>query len=500
MIQLNIGTLKRISIIYLSLGHLIFFVGWLRPFYAVISVCLLLLAYFLIFKNLKTNEVVRISKRDFVLIAISTLVWALFSGSGGFGYQNDDYFKHNALMNDLIVQKWPLLYFVEGKKYYLSHYLGYYGVAPALFGWIGWRSMNLANFVFTYIGILLSFFWFFRYLGKFKFWFVWLFILFSGIQLFSFLYLNAEVPFAQLMANQIKLHGNLFWYNSFKLLNLTYESNTAMFFWGPQHAIPAWLGIGMLLSDWQVEKNLQYTPFYLSLLVFWSPLVLIGIAPYFIYALLDTRFKNVFNAVNLLIAPLLFLLIASYILAIESSDLMHNFTITTSRENLTILQQIGIYLFFLAMEVGLWWVIAYRILKDKLTRPQKQLYIFVLVLLSLIPLWRYGIWNDWCTRVSLPSLAVLWLMVIQAFLAAKKTIYRVVLVVVLFLASLDSVLYFGGSAYEYISHYRKTGKLWPLPAQGAAGDLQAICVQFPMQQFIAKPDTFFFTYFGKTRD
>lgn len=499
MVKLNIGTLKRISIVYLSLGHLIFFIGWLKPLYAVPAVILLLTAYFIYFRDTKTNETIAIQKRNFVWLLLSILVWVLFSGSGGFGYQFDDYYKHNALMSDFIDQQWPVSYQIDGKLHYLCHYLGIYLPAPTLFGWISWRASNIAQFVFNYLGIFLALIWMFRFVGKYHYWLVILFMLFSGIQVFTFFYMNADVSLKFLFTDHIKMHRNTFWYNSFKLLNLAYEGNTSLFYWAPQHAIPCWLGMGLFISDWQVEKSVKYSPFYLSLLAFWTPLVLVGIAPFFLFALLETRFKGIFNWVNLVIATTLFGITSTYILAIDSGDFIKNFTINSSRPNLTIIEQLGIYLFFLTMEIFVWWIPSYIFIKEKISAQRKRLFIFTLIILVLIPLYRYGVWNDWCIRVSMPALFVMWAMVMQAFVEVKSVSRKVVLITLLVLGSFDTVLNIGGSMYHYLQHYRTHHTLWPLKTKGANGDVPAICVGYPVQQFVARPDTFFFKYLAKNK-
>ena len=53
--------------------------------------------------------------------------------------------------------------------------------------------------------------------------------------------------------------------------------------WVPQHALPAWLGIGLLLAERRLA--VQYGAMLLTAVSLWSPFAAIGLAPFFLYAL-----------------------------------------------------------------------------------------------------------------------------------------------------------------------------------------------------------------------
>ncbi len=497
-LKFNISKLKVISILYLAFPYFIFFLGWLKIPFAIFFTGVLATGLYVIFSEKTKPLYNKISAFQLLIISVIILLWLLFSGAGGFGYQNHDYYKHNALLKDLMDQKWPVSYQLEKGQKFLSHYLAYYLPGPALFYGLGWKYVNLANFIFTSVGVFISVFWMLRFVGKFSYWVVLVFILGSGAHIFVLLYTHGA-QLSDFLLNNIQNHKYLFWLNCLSINNepintINFMSVTDMLYWGPQHAIGAWLGIGLLLNDW-LDKNIKYSPFYISIIAFWAPLVLIGLAPFLLFVIISLKFKGIFNLVNFVVAPIIFGLIGLFLTSIKTNELLHHFLLhDRSSFGISTLQQITAYLYFIAVEVLIWWLPSYLILRKTALKKYNGIFWMALVVLLTVPLFRYGQWNDWCTRASLPSLYIIYCMLAMAIIYAKNLKTKLLLVTISVVCAVSPVSLIAAS----IKFNNYTIKWTPPPAE-FIGDLPSASVGFPVEQFVADPDCFFYKYLAKTK-
>ncbi|WP_341228271.1 hypothetical protein [uncultured Arcticibacterium sp.] len=486
--NLRLSILRVSTLIYIAFPLIPFFLGWVRLEYGIPMLGLLFYGGFNYVKSLDFKERFVLRKRD-LLIGLAILsVWLLFSGAGGMGYQVSDHVKNNTLAKELSNLSWPLQYDVDGEKMYLSHYLSFYIVGPFVAGFIGYPYAQLVVFLWTTLGVFLGVFWLARAAGGFNWRFFLFFIFFGGISVFSFIF-KYEGGFITEIVKRVNEHGFVFWMNSWDVIPLNYLHITDMLYWTPQHFIPAILGIGILLNDSLIDKNISFTPFLLCLLVMWSPLILVGIFPYFVFVLFQNRFKDVFNITNLVVGPIIFLFLASYLLAIESGDLVKHFIFTA--EGAELREQILVFFYFLFFEVVVWVLPIYFIKRGKWKNGEKPLFIVLSLVLFTIPLYRFGLWNDWCNRVSMPSLVLLSVFAYKAFMASKK-LKRVWMITLLVLASNGPMMDMVGSL-KY-SGYKP--KFRP-PYEQEVLSLPEICVAYPITQFVAAEDSFFFKYLAK---
>lgn len=491
MVKIPIELIKLFSILYISFPLIPFYSGWLKPHFGIPLLIILFFGFYKYFKNLDFSIILSINKFTFFSILFIVFIWVSFSGSGGMGYQFYDHVKNNTLAVELSDRKWPISYDVNGETLYLSHYLGFYIVSPFILGLIGYKYVQLGVFIYTLIGILLGTFWILLIAKKVKVSSLLIFIVFGGGAAISILLKQKELFFNEIV-NLIKNHSYVFWLNCWEIIPLNYLSKTDLLYWTPQHFIPTLLGMGILLYDGLIKEDMKYTPFFLSLILFWSPMILVGIFPFFLFFLYKSKFKNVFNSVNLIIALLLFLINASYILAIDSQSLIKGFIFVSPEINhFSYLKQIGAFLYFLVFEVFIWVIPIWFILKKSMPKDEKHLFILTSLLLILIPLYRFGLWNDWCGRISTPALTVITIFAIKAFHESKK-LKKMLISSIIVIGSLSFIIDFTGSLY--FSNFRI--KFSP-PEKTAVGTLPEICVSYPIEQFVATKNTFFFTYLAK---
>ncbi|AWV97861.1 hypothetical protein [Arcticibacterium luteifluviistationis] len=489
--RIPISILKVLTVCYISFALFPFFLGWTELKFGIPLCVLLLYGIFNYSKSLDFNIKEYFSVKSILLAALVIFIWVAFSGAGGMGYQYSDIFKSNTLVLELTQKPWPLEYEVDGERMFLSHYLGYYLPGPALVGFLGYKVVQLFHFFYTLLGISLGMFWLGRFTKQNLSSFALFFILFGGISTFALFSKYGLEAFPQLWDRVIN-HGYLFWLNSKEVIPLNYMAINDMLYWTPQHVIPSLFGIGLLLNDTFIDKDIRFTPFTISLLAIWSPLVLVGILPFFLFSLFYMRFKGIWNFTNLFIAPVIFGVVAVFLLAIESGELVKNFIITDlSEKGISVFQQLYVYAHFLFFEVLIWAIPIYLVLRNRFEKGNKKLFLFAVLLLVTIPLYRFGLWNDWCNRVSMPALVVLAIFAFKAFSEAKrvnKWILGVLFVLGTHAATIGIVGSFIESGYKINFHPPEESQVLSLPE---------ICVGYPITQFVAHEDTFFFKYLAK---
>lgn len=492
--RVSIAWLKLVTLAYVVFPFFPFFIGWVKPIYAIPLCGLLILGIYNFIKDLDFRQKERYSTRWVIATLVLLGIWFSFSGTGGVGYQVSDLDKVNSIVKDLSELPWPVSYEVDGEKLYFSHYLAYYLPGPTLVGFLGYKFVQLFLFLFTALGFVLGIFWLVRFAGEHLFKFTLLFILFGGVSIVSFLIKFGIGTFSEIWL-RLQNHGFVFWMNCWDVIPLNYNSITDMLYWTPNHGIAAFIGVGLVLNDTFVDRKINYLPFFLSLLLFWSPLVLVGLFPFFLYSLTYHRFKGIWNVTNLLVAPLVFICIAFFLLSIESSDLVKHFIFSPMELDLhTVWEKVGVYLYFVFFEVIIWAGPIYYFFNKHFKKDEKSLFLFAVGLLILIPLYRFGLWNDWCTRVSYPALIVLAVFAVKAILNSSQW-RQIALLAILICGSLSAVLAIGGSAME--KNFRISFD--PPPAHQVE-DLPGVCVWYPLDQFVAKEDTFFFKYLAQDED
>ena len=238
--------LAQVTVFYLVLPSAIFAFGWLRPPYSLVSIALLACCPAILIREIRfhlsaQNLALLLSNwrrqkaatRIWPLVALLLIaIWLLLSGTGGFGFQNTDYRASNALLKDLVMQNWPITVAVSGVEKPVVYYFGYYLPAALVGKGFGWETANLFLFLWTYLGAVLSFMWFWR---------------FTRIKDLSALHKLLPLVLIFVFAGGLDLVGNTFLRNElFKKISshnewwagyFQYSSNTTLLFWVPQQAV-----------------------------------------------------------------------------------------------------------------------------------------------------------------------------------------------------------------------------------------------------------------------
>jgi hypothetical protein len=155
--------------IYIVLPFLIFIIGWLKWYYALIISATVLISLFFSFNQYEPYPKLDIKKYPKkIIIAFSVIIlWVLFSGIGGFGYQNGDHHFRNAIFRDLITHEWPVIYDIQGielnhplkgKTFMLVYYIGYWLPSAVVGKLFGWSAANFSLFLWTVLGLFLTYY------------------------------------------------------------------------------------------------------------------------------------------------------------------------------------------------------------------------------------------------------------------------------------------------------------------------------------------------------
>ncbi len=448
-----------LTLFYLALPLLVFFLGWMRPLWGIPASLLLLGTLGILTKrgwNLLTGETALALEERRALT--KTLLWTwipvalatLQVGVGGFGLGTYDWDnKHNLIFADLVRFAWPVVYHGEGTPgsgLMMVYYIAYYLPAAAVGKLLGWGAANVAWQLWTQLGLLLVCSWLVAFAGARVRWLGLLFLVFSGAEFLGFIIHNLDATLRLSPTSGARLRD-------FEAINrwditrsyyVLYGSNILQLFWAPQHLLAGWLGIALLLNRWNTERTQEANwdggwggsaLLGWSMLVFWSPLAALGCLP-FLVALGVRQVRASFRdqekrrdssswklgAAIVLTSALCTLVVALY-LAVRTHPPLD--AAPQRGEHLEfllapLLRDEGWHAFwrygtFVLVEFGLMYLLVWPRRNDKELAAWRAPLGVGLVVLLLLPCLIYGFYNDLTMRVSIPSLAILFFS-ITAFL------------------------------------------------------------------------------------
>lgn len=272
------------SLIYLLIPPLIFAIGWLRPVYACFVAVPLAIAgaYTLreMFREQKRHPLLKQhSYAKILVILVLLFLWVIFSGVGGFIWQNRwDHMFRNAVFMDLVNRPWPVM---QGDSA-LCYYLGFW-LPSALIGKVfGLQIGYLFQVIWAYIGVVLAVFLIFKYIGAVKIRIILLFIFYSGLDVLVY-YAKGLIDQQNLISLTMRLLSGehiellLRYFNS--------SSNTTLLFWLYNQIIPFWVGFMLIL----LQKRSQSIIVIFSLLVLYSPFPCVTLCPLIVYMIFRNR-------------------------------------------------------------------------------------------------------------------------------------------------------------------------------------------------------------------
>jgi len=382
------------ALFYLVAPVLLFFALFVRWLVAVPALFLIVASTIRLGKRTDWVTIYRVAPKT-VFVFATAAVWLWLAGSLGGLRQNADWVKHYALINYLAAHRWPALIHVDGLdgEWAVRYSLGFY-LAPALI--LKHTSVHAQQMV-TGLWSLVGIFLFFRILlelvpGK-RATFIApiVFIFFSG----------ADIIGRAITHFQVHLIYHIEWWAGWA----QYESNTTALFWAPQHAIPVWLGVAIVLMQFKRPSMLPHLALLFSAICFWSPFAAIGIAPYGLLLVWKRGAHAIaFNWFAILTISFIALPIALF-LSSDAAQITHGFINTVANRCVWLDGPCFTwpsYLMFTILEFAVVTIVLIIPMQK-----YRSVLVTTLLCLLLIPLYKVGAYNDFSMRVSMPGLAVL---------------------------------------------------------------------------------------------
>ncbi|CAN2228871.1 hypothetical protein MCERE85_01416 [Candidatus Nanopelagicaceae bacterium] len=387
--------LFAMSTFYLATPIVIFIIYWIKPI--LIPIVLIPLVFALKSEIIRLNwsmpfiKNVRNSVPKYVIPMILATIWTCIFGAGVLGPKTGDQMKNLAIFKELSTHSWPVIFENFPVNFdFLSYPLGYYLVPSAMAKLFGWHTGQVCVSIWTTLGVGLLFSWL-RYFFPRKYIFaILLFICFSGLDVFGFLFKGFGLPAAG---------THLEWWSGWTFMQ--YSSNATVMAWSTQHAMAQWL-VPCLLLYWFRKSNLKLDSFILLCTIgsFWSHLTIIGLI-IFVPAIKRDSWKDLTRIQNLYSIPFLTILVTFY--SSKSSTTIPMDLIWRLWPTQYIATWLPLFLFleFLFLAAILTFFSKFD------SGPEKVLFYAAIVLLCCIPVVHIGWSNDFSMRVSAVPLFVL---------------------------------------------------------------------------------------------
>lgn len=418
--------IRKRSLVYGSMAYIykpiiIFIFGWTKLPIAIICTAAAVYGVICLLKDYNVRgdykgQELRISPWILIISILFLLVVGYYAGWGRFVSQAGDWFKHNAVLSDLLNKSWPVYYLngVGGSMeehsmltYYIAQYL-----VPAVFGKIlhSYRVSEIVNYIWAEIGLILVFLNMIRILQikttRMQLSTVFLLCFFSGPLLLGQKILELAYPLEDSMVNSYH------WLSYHNNIRLQYSSNYTMLRWVFPQVIAIWLIVLLFIEH--KEKIEDYVALMLPALLF-GTFSFIGMLPIaFIMVLLslvrnkDIRnwIKHIFSIPNVFISSTLGTVLILYFygnITGKKPDSLLFSPINYSNGNEW---KYVIFVFTMVLIYGIFLFVHNR---------KNPLFYITLAELVILPLFKMGLYNDLVMRCSIPGLFILFIMVVDYF-------------------------------------------------------------------------------------
>lgn len=409
--------LDRATCIYLGLPVFLFCLWFTPRFAALLLVLLALGMYGALLRSAWERD--SLGMRWVVgILAVSAACTAV-AGVGHFFYANSDWLIRDAVLHDLSMMGWPPSYTNEqGTSLLLRAPVGYYLPSAVVGRLWGLSAGNLALYVWTVAGFALFLASACRLFDASTQRITCLLVLlvFGGMDILGFIWRAGRPPVPG---------ETVEWWFQF----IQYPSNAYLLAWVPNHALPAWLGICMILRHWRRSTLSRTTALLATAIPLWSPLAAIGLAPFFLFGLEWRRDLRILFSPISCFAFLLPALAIFFYLGMDAGAIQHGWFI---RHFSSANQYLLFFLIFCMTEFGI-----LALLLSRLTVFDVPLRIAV-AMLCMLPLYVYGPYNDLAMRSSIPALTVLALACIKPLTEHKRSVWQILLLLVLAIGMLGS--------------------------------------------------------------
>ena len=364
---------------------------------------------------------IELSRRAIGLIAVVALAWTALAGIGHFVYANIDWVIRDAVLRDLVVTPWPPMYDAGANgaaPQILRAPVGFYLPVAAVGSVLGLRCADFLLYLWTAFGfalVLCATTTLFttrreRVLG------VLAMLLFGGLDLIGYPLMHGTMPSP---AQHIE------WWALFA----QYSSASTLLFWVPNHALPAWLGLLLVLRHWRTRELACMSLMLAAAVALWSPLSAVGLVPFYLAGI---NWRRDFGALLATRGGLPFLALAALVaryITMDTQAIASGWSINEFADARTFWTYYGA---FCMLEFGLLALVLLRLRAFDL-----KLGIAV-ALLALLPFYHFGPGNDLVMRSSIPALAILALACVKPLAGSPRPYARVALMAILVIGALGA--------------------------------------------------------------
>jgi len=426
------------SLTLLVLPFLIFVLGWFHPGFGVPFALACGWSLTGWFRKAELPEIPFVENRRTIFLALGLIFcWVFASGIGGFAYQNYDHYYRNAVLRDLTLNAWPVVFpgsSPSEPSFRLIYYFGFFllpalcGKAALLVGASGETAINMAfffSFVQAFLVVSATFLLISRWLGRFSLWPLLFFIGFSGLDFVPYLMFHRSVVETPEMATAFgKISACFGLHNAPHLEWFTHpwlnSSMTGLLFWVFNQSVPFLLALMIFqtLRDWR-GVLLVYAALFLS-----APFPALGLFPVMVWRLLkDANFrlvpllKIVCTPANLLSIPVVLLIAHFYSGNLSSGHSQFVFPATAHEWTL--------FAVYFVTEFGVWLLCVGR-------KWNAELGI-CLAVVCVTSFFRLGGGADFAMRTAIPCFMFLMLAVLRTWYEPETLKWRRGLILCVFL-------------------------------------------------------------------
>lgn len=398
------------SLGYIYIPIVIFLFGWTKPCIAVVCCSALLFGIVALYQDYTKGQSdnLSIKKGSLFVVLFFFLLVGYYAGWGRFTEQSSDWWKHNAILSDLVNRSWPVYYANEDEHSMLTYYLGQYMI-PALFGKVchSYRVAEIVTFIWAELGLLLVYLNLIRILRIRKKYMQWIS---AGLLCFF----NEPLVLAQRVAGwmypELKdMLSDCQWFVWQNDIQLQYSNHFVMLRW----VFPQVLVIWLCLLFFYEHKNL--VRHYIALLMpcaFFGILSFAGILPFavghaFLLLYREKCMKKWIQQVLSLQNFLIFSTFGIVLILYYYGNILSEKPAAIGFRKADYEGKAGIYIVFIVCMVLLYCGCIFWE-----NRKNACFYIAVLSL-TIIPVFRMGRFNDWVMRCSIPALFIFYILIIK---------------------------------------------------------------------------------------
>lgn len=451
---MSLNLLYLLMILYLFLPIFIFVFTWLKPILGITIIIITLIAIYFSINNIwknKIKEKIPSSYIELIFIYLFFIAFFIFVGHNDIFPQDFDWHKHHAIFYDLVNYDYPVVYQNDSM---LTYYLGQYLVPSFLAKIFGsvlflrifipmWNALGLM-LVYAYLTFFLNAESRLKKLGV-----IFIMIFFGGLFNIARVVYEYFVYGYGLKDNII----HVFFYEQYNYkwidinrIRVHFASNYDALYGAFQHVITPWISCCLFLGNKQHKNSyvLMALPLMFSAtfgFLYFSMLLLI----YAIHGYYKSKdrmlyIKEVFSKGNLLMIPL-----AVVILIYLAGNFLGNKPTEVGLEIISISQYADFYIVFIFSEFLLYILLLFK------RNKKNVVFNIILIQLMIIPFIKLGLYNDLCSRGSIPARFILMYYCLEQLYNTKLHTWRNIgLIIMLVFAMLNTGLQIKNHIYRTI--------------------------------------------------